>query len=111
MHNEIVVRKWDFVRDGPLTEAGIRHAFPAAKYRVSAYRYGSGIRFDGATKRAVCHIVKGSVRYEFDAAGATLNEGDVAELPAGEYSFQVLGDHEVLLVLCWELPFAFNQVQ
>jgi hypothetical protein len=41
----------------------------------------------------------------------TLQPDYVAELRRGNYSLEVLGDDELVIVLCWELPFEFNRVQ
>jgi hypothetical protein len=38
-------------------------------------------------------------------------EGDVLERPSGEYSFEVLDDEPLVMVLCWELPFEVNGIQ
>jgi hypothetical protein len=65
---------------------------------------------NGVMRQGTCHVIKGTCRYLFDSS-VTLVPGDVAELPAGAYSLEVLGDDELIIVVCWELPFEVNRVQ
>lgn len=108
----VIVRRWNSTNSEPLTEAAVRSRFPADKYRVSTQRYPTYARFDGVTRKATCHVIAGMGRYNFSSDISTiLRAGDVAELPAGMYSLEVLGDEPLVVVTCWELPFDFNHVQ
>jgi len=101
---QITIRRWDSAKEGPLTEATVREKFSPSKYRVSVYRYPLRTKFGGASMRAgTCHVISGVVRYVFKSE-AILRRGDVAELPGGAYSLEVIGDEELVNVLCWELP-------
>ena len=106
----ITVRRWNASNDEALSEDAVRSRFPPEKYRVSAYRYPALTKFNGAMRRGTCHVLGGTCRYFFDRE-VTLSAGDVAELPEGTYSMEVVGDDELVIVLCWELPFEFNRVQ
>ena len=105
----IVVHRWRTLNDEALSEEAIRARFPSEKYRVSLYRYPSKARFDGEMRQATCHVLSGVCRYLFKAGvEATVGAGDVAELPAGCFTLEVLGDDDLVLVLCWALPIAPN---
>jgi hypothetical protein len=110
MTQSITVCRWSCLSDEALSEAAVRARFPSEKYRVSVYRYRSKTRFGGVMRRGSCHVLAGACRYVF-ATDVTIQAGEVAELPGGDYSFEVLGEDELVIVLCWELPFEFNHVQ
>jgi hypothetical protein len=110
MTRAITVSRWEASIDEPLTEAAVRSRYPSEKFRVSVYRYPAATRLRGATRRAICHVLCGIGRYTF-AREVTLRGGDVAEFPEGQYSLEVIGDDELVIVVCWELPFEFNGVQ
>jgi uncharacterized cupin superfamily protein len=111
MSSNLVVRRWGAVVGEPLSEAAIVARYPAAKYRVATYIYPAGTTVSGVTRPATCHVLSGAGRYAFADVAATVRGGDVVELPAGDYSLQVLGDDQFVIVLCWELPFEVNRVQ
>jgi len=106
----IPVRRWDAFNTEALSEVAVRSRFPPEKYRVSAYRYPPEAKFGGVMRRGTCHVVAGACRYIFEI-DVRLQAGDVAELPEGHYSLEVLGQDEVVIILSWELPFEFNRVQ
>ena len=110
MTQTITVRRWESTTDEALTEAAVRARYPSEKYRVSVYRYPSHASFSGATRRATCYVVSGVGRYVFESE-ATVRGGDVVDLPEGSYSLEVIGDDELVLIYCWELPFEFNRLQ
>jgi hypothetical protein len=103
------VRKW--VSDQALSEAGIRAKYPSEKYRVSVQRYPARARTDGVTRAALCHVVSGAAEYEFEGGVELLEAGEIAELPGGRYRLEVVGDEELVVIMCWELPFSVNRVQ
>ena len=106
----IPVRRWDALNTEVLSEVAVRSRLPPEKYRVSAYRYPPQAKFSGVMRRGTCHVVAGVCRYIFESE-VMLQAGDVAELPEGHYSLEVLGEDEVVIILCWELPFECNRVQ
>ena len=110
MARPINVRRWDGCSNEPLSEEAVRLRFPSEKYRVGVYEYPALTKFHGAMREGTCHVIKGTCRYLFDSE-VTLRPGDVADLPEGAYSLEVLGDDDLVVVLCWELPFEFNRVQ
>jgi hypothetical protein len=111
MSPRVDVQTWSSITDEPLSEAAIRARYPAAKYRVCAYRYPAWARFNGAMRRATCYVLSGACRHAFIDVDATVREGEVVELPGGDYSFEVLDDEPLVMVLCWELPFEVNHIQ
>jgi hypothetical protein len=56
-----------------------------------------------------CHVLAGACRYVFET-DVIIGAGELAALPGGDYSFEVIGEAEVVTILCWELPFEFNRV-
>jgi hypothetical protein len=54
--------------------------------------------------------VKGACRYTFEGE-FTVRGGDIVELQDESCRLDVLGDDELELVLCWELPFEFDRIQ
>ncbi len=110
MTTPIAVQSWSTITDKTLSEAAVRARFPPEKYRVSVYVYPPQTRLSGVMRRATCHVIAGMCRYTFESE-ALVRAGDVAELPEGRYSLEVVGDGDVVIVMCWELPFEFNRVQ
>ncbi|CAN5700550.1 hypothetical protein BH09MYX1_BH09MYX1_38920 [soil metagenome] len=110
MTRAIIVRRWEASNDEPLTEAAVRTRYASEKYRVSVSRYPAGTKLTGSTRQAICHVLNGVGRYEFESE-VTIRCGDVAEFPGGQYSLEVMGDDEFVVIKCWELPFEFNRVQ
>ena len=105
----ITVRRWDDSNAEPLSEEAVRSRFPPEKYRVGVYRYPALTKFSGTMRRGTCHVIRGTCRYLFDS-DLTLQPGDVAELPEGTYVLEALGEEELVIALCWELPFEFNRI-
>ena len=54
-------------------------------------------------RAGLCYVLRGACRYDFGES-VTIQAGEVAELPAGDYEFEVLGADDVELVMVWELP-------
>jgi hypothetical protein len=108
MTQAIRVWRWDSANVEPLTEAAVRAKYPSEMYRVSVFRYPPQTKLGGGGMRAgTCHVLSGAGRYVFESE-VVVRAGDVAELPEGRYSLEVIGDDELVEVLCWELPPEFR---
>ena len=103
----VFVTKWDEASRGPLSEAAIRAAHvPSNRHRVSPYNYFAGEVRHGIFGRAeTFYILEGKCRLEFPELTVELEQGDVAELPAGTHSLKVLGEGDLKAVRVWHLPF------
>jgi len=102
----IQTKQWDAREHGLHTEENIRRTFsPPEWFRVSRYTYPLGTSFDGAMRPGVVHVMSGRCRYSFDDVSAIVSAGELAELPGGAYSLQVLGEEELVVILAWRLPF------
>jgi hypothetical protein len=100
---QIVVRQWNDALNGALSEEAVRLRCPAELYRVAVHRYPGLARIAGVRRQGTSYVLRGTCRYVLDAE-LILRPGDIAELPGGEYSLEVLGDNELLIVECWKLP-------
>ena len=54
-----------------------------------------------------CYVLRGCCSYTFDHR-VELRESQFADLPGGNYEFEVIGDAPTDLVLVWELPAEFR---
>ena len=83
-------RRWD-PADGPLTEASVRARHqPAGHFRVSTRSCPAGTAFAGSMRACICYVLAGACRFTFGEA-VDLREGDVADLPGGEFQYETLG--------------------
>lgn len=91
---------------GSMSEESIRELHqPAERFRVSRKRYLTGTAFPGAMRSGTCYVLAGACQYIFNDRGVIeLRRGEYAKLPEGSYSFSVIGDESVDLVMAWELP-------
>jgi hypothetical protein len=110
MDRAMSLQRWEALSTEVLSEVAVRSRFPSEKYRVSLYRYPPLTRFGGVMKHATGIVIAGAGLYTFDSE-VMVQTGDVAVLPEGPYSLEVLGGDELVIALCWELPFEFNRVQ
>jgi hypothetical protein len=99
---------WNESELGKMTEEAIRALHqPAEAYRISRYRYPAGTSFPGAQKSTRCYVLSGSCRHTFDEP-IEMSRGTWIDLPAGDFTLEVLGDEELDIVLVWTLPVAFR---
>lgn len=89
--------------DGPRLPA--RHG---EQYGVAVHRYPPGARFAGAGGARTCYVLGGAVRLALEGEVA-LRAGDVADLPAGRFEVEVLGDDPLEIAERWELPPPFDR--
>ena len=82
---------------------------PAVDYRISPCTHPAGTRFEGAGKAGRVHVLAGACEFKFKGSLVALSAGQGASLPAGDYSFAVLGPDAVQLVLVWHLPTVLAQ--
>ncbi len=95
-------------RERPMSLEAIREMYDSLRYRVSEYRYPAGPSFDTRTRAATWFVSSGACRLPPELAGAgvaptTLTAGDVAEVEAGTYFVEVLGDAELWAIMVWDL--------
>jgi len=102
---QIAVRTWSEISNEALTEAAIHARYPRPQYRVGVQRRPPGVRIAGSSRVCTSHVVLGVARFVF-ASGVevTLRAGEFAELPAGSYHLETLGDQPVVLAQCWKVP-------
>lgn len=99
---------WDVDENGPLSEDSVRALYqPPGHYRVSRRRFPSGTQFPGTMRAGRCYVMKGQCRYKFSGV-LDLRAGEVADLPAGDFDFQVLGPEDAEIIMVWELPAEFR---
>jgi hypothetical protein len=99
------VREWAEISEEALDPSSISRLYAGrGPHRVSTSWYPAGSSFRGSTRSATAYVFAGSCRYEFEGGSVELRGGQFAELPAGEYAFEVLGGEPVLVVRVWKLP-------
>lgn len=94
-----MIERWDQSRDGPLTEAALRHKLEARGYRVSRYVYPPGTIFPdhahGHDKMDA--VVSGRFRMLVEGHAVVLEPGDCLAVPRGAvHSAAVAGDEPVV---------------
>lgn len=103
-----VAQRWDDERMGPLCVASVCALHqPAERFRVSTDYYPAGTVFAGSARAGRRYVLAGACSYTVDGATWELRAGDIADLPAGGFVFQALGD-PVEVVSVWEQPAAFS---
>jgi mannose-6-phosphate isomerase-like protein (cupin superfamily) len=92
------VERWNFERDGPLSELGLRRKLEGLGYRVSRYIYPPGTYFPmhaHATDK-IDAVVSGHFRITMGAEQVLLGAGDAVYVPSGvEHSAEVVGENAV----------------
>lgn len=101
-------RSWESEYSGPLDEETVRSKFvPRHHYRVTRYCFPKGATFEGSMQSGRCFVLRGRCRYSFADATTVMSRGEFADLPAGSYVLEVVGEDELELVVSWQLPEAF----
>lgn len=103
------IRRWDSDELGPLSEGAVRALYQGDAYRVAVMRYPVGASFTGATRRALCYVLAGSARCTAGAETVVLASGDIEEIGEGGYSMEVVGNEDLVVALCWEIPPEFRR--
>jgi mannose-6-phosphate isomerase-like protein (cupin superfamily) len=94
-----MIERWDHSRDGPPTEAALRHKLEALGYRVSRYVYPPGTVFpDHAHGRdKIDAVVSGRFRMIVEGHAVVLEAGDCLPVPRGTvHSAEVVGEQPVV---------------
>jgi len=103
MGSPLAKTKWDSDAHGPLCESAIRALFqPPENYRISVQVLAPGAKTGGAGRAGLCYVLSGSVAYRFGPEAISLAAGDLASLPEGTYSIEVL-ENGATLVRVWDL--------
>lgn len=92
---------------GRISEEAVRRLHrPNYRHRFSVHhKYPPGTAFSGRQRAGTCYVLDGSCEFTFGDQRATIDAERFAKLPAGDFSFRVLGNSEVCLIKVWELPF------
>ena len=79
------IQRWDPRRDGPVTEASVRHKVESIGYQVSRYAWPAGTVVPSQTqdRERVDAVVPGIVRITLDGESAILTAGDIVFVPRG----------------------------
>jgi hypothetical protein len=102
-----MVRDWDTVSDGALSEASIRSRLShPERYRVSTYRYPPGTSLSGSGRAGLAYVLAGECRYRVSGTDVRICERQFADIPEGPFEFET-GTEPVELVRVWLLPEAF----
>jgi quercetin dioxygenase-like cupin family protein len=77
------IQRWDPRREGPVTEAALRHKVESIGYEVSRYAWPAGTVVPPQTqdKERVDAIVTGIVKITLDGESAILTAGDIVFVP------------------------------
>jgi quercetin dioxygenase-like cupin family protein len=88
------IDRWDPRRDGPVTEAALRHKVETIGYDVSrcAWPAGTVVPAQAQDKERVDAVVTGIVKITLDGETAILTAGDIVYVPRGSVrKVEVLG--------------------
>ena len=90
------IERWNPRRDGPVTEAALRHKVESIGYQVSRFAWPAGTVVPPQTqdKERVDAVVTGIVRITLDGESAILTAGDIVYVPRGAVRrVEVVGSH------------------
>ena|SRR5437870_2801949 len=79
------IDRWDPRRDGPVTEASLRHKVLSYGYEVSTFAWPAGTVVPSQTqeRERVDAVVSGIVKITLDGESAILTAGDMVYVPRG----------------------------
>lgn len=79
------IERWDPRRDGPVTEAALRHKVETIGYQVCRLAWPGGTVVPNQTqdKERVDAVVTGIVKITLDGESAILTAGDIVFVPRG----------------------------
>lgn len=99
----IRTERWNERLLGPLSVGAIKRLHvPVEHYRFNSFRCAARTSTQSAGMAARCYVLEGSCTVCFDE-DVLLRSGDVADIPAGQYSLSV-GDTDLWIVRVFELP-------
>ncbi|HUK87501.1 MAG TPA: cupin domain-containing protein [Terriglobales bacterium] len=93
------IERWNPERDGPLSEAALRHKLEKLGYVVAGYVYPPGTCFPTHTHTVdkMDAVVSGCFRITMGKESVVLEAGDAMAVPRGAaHSAQVVGDEPVV---------------
>lgn len=91
---------------GAISEEAVRRLhWPNYRHRFSAQKYPPGTEFSGTQCASTCYVLNGACVFTFSGESINIEGEQLAALPAGDFSFRIVGQNEVLLVCVFELPF------
>ncbi len=95
---------WDQETYGVLCEAALRSKYqPPERFVFQSTRFPVGAKFKGVAKQGLCFVVRGMCRYRFHDV-VLIRANQYAELPEGEYEFQVVGPMPLEILRVFEAP-------
>ena len=79
------IDRWDPRRDGPVTEAALRHKVESCGYNVSTFAWPAGtvVPAQAQDRERVDAVVTGIVKVTLDGESAILTAGDMVYVPRG----------------------------
>ena len=79
------IDRWDPRRDGPVTEAALRHKVQSSGYEVSSFAWPAGtiVPTQQQDRERVDAVVTGIVKITLDGESAILTAGDMVCIPRG----------------------------
>jgi quercetin dioxygenase-like cupin family protein len=92
----IRIDRWDPRRDGPVTEAALRHKIASRGYEVSMFAWPAGtvVPAQVQPQERVDGVVAGVVKITLDGESAILTAGDIVYVPRGcVRRMEVVGAH------------------
>ena len=94
-----MIKYWDTIRDGELTEAGLRAKLEQLGYSVTLYTYPPGTQFPDHSHEVdkIDAVLSGQFRMSMNGQSRILRAGDMVEVPRGVvHSAEVVGDEPVI---------------
>jgi len=79
------IERWNSRRDGPVTEAAMRHKVETIGYQVSTFAWPAGtvVPPQAQDKERLDAVVTGIVKITLDGESAILTAGDMVYVPRG----------------------------
>lgn len=94
-----MIKYWDTIRDGDLTEEAMRAKLERLGYSVNVYTYPPGTEFPDHShgEDKIDGVLSGQFRLTMNGRSEILRAGDLVEVPAGVvHSAEVVGDMPVV---------------
>jgi len=92
----IRIDRWDLRRDGPVTEASLRHKVASRGYEVSTFAWPAGtvVPAQLQPRELIDGVVTGVMKITLDGESVILTAGDIVYVPRGAIRrVEVVGAH------------------
>jgi len=92
----IRIDRWDLRRDGPVTEASLRHKVASRGYEVSTFAWPAGtvVPAQLQPRERIDGVVTGVMKITLDGESVILTAGDIVYVPRGcVRRMEVVGSH------------------